>query len=542
MSNMNPRSPTVFVSWAHSDEGWSSEQAAAWGAEVQMFCILLRSLGIDAEADVFHFHEAGIDWNHFGPREIADRDFTIVVLSPAWKQRWEGRNSPDTGAGAVAEANELHGLFNSDQGEFREKVVLVRLPMVAGEDVVPNTLSGVQRVSISEISPDGLDDLVRLLTRQPKHPLPPLGEIPILPPDPPPSTSIQPPGRSAGPVGALEISEIDREIGALREALARIPEPQAGEGPHLPWYRAWHGVANELDALERRRTQLIESQAQPSRTTTLQGDPTHAVVSPTLPTPTMRELREKAPTTPGAPDHWMLFDGLLLLRFVLSAAPPRRWGSTSQSLKGALEAAADAAVDFAANNWPPNAPILILDEFTRSWKTKRPGIWEAGHVAFIPGSPRASVAAALDSIRSILAIDRTFGTAVPPNEHGGGYFAAYDSVIAAELTSALILGAHLIAGFDADEVDFGVQISAAPSDHGLVSAESYAPASNPFRDPDPLITPNGSPAPTHFSDVARLDVQEVIRDPVQAARSLLDPWLATFRNRDVFDSIYQDQA
>lgn len=103
--------PKAFVTWAHSGEDWTDEQAEAWAEQVRTFCIVLRSRGIDVDADVFHLDEQGINWDHFGPTGIRESEFTIIAASVPWKERWEGNNSPRAGAGAVAEANELHGIF-----------------------------------------------------------------------------------------------------------------------------------------------------------------------------------------------------------------------------------------------------------------------------------------------------------------------------------------------------------------------------------------------------------------------------------------------
>jgi len=151
------RHPTAFVTWAHSGDGWTDDNARAWADEIRTFCIVLRGLGIDVEADVFHFDEPGINWDHFGPRAIADRDFTIVAASVPWKERWDGRNDPRVGAGAVAEANQLHGMFARDQQQFAERVVIVELPMAIGRGGVPDGLSGVPRFEVREVSLDGLE-------------------------------------------------------------------------------------------------------------------------------------------------------------------------------------------------------------------------------------------------------------------------------------------------------------------------------------------------------------------------------------------------
>ena len=67
-----------------------------------------------------------------GARQGPHERVVIVVLSEAWKQRWQGTNAPTVGAGAVAEADTLQGIFGKNQAEFQRKTLLVLLPGVQG--------------------------------------------------------------------------------------------------------------------------------------------------------------------------------------------------------------------------------------------------------------------------------------------------------------------------------------------------------------------------------------------------------------------------
>jgi hypothetical protein len=108
-------SPRAFVTWAHRDPEWDDAQATRWREEVRSFAYVLRSLGVDAEIDLFRRSQRGIDWTRYGPKEIEDRDWVLVVLSRAWLERWQGRNLPTIGAGAAAEADALRGIFSKNQ-------------------------------------------------------------------------------------------------------------------------------------------------------------------------------------------------------------------------------------------------------------------------------------------------------------------------------------------------------------------------------------------------------------------------------------------
>ena len=223
---------------------------------------------IDVDIDLFHQAEPGVDWTRFGPRRIDDVEWVIVALSRAWRERWEGRNPPTEGAGAVAEADALKSLFARDQDAFRRKVVLVTLPSRRGEDLVPIGLDGVQRRGLRDYSRGEVTPLIRLLTNQPEYPAAPLGGSPELPPvEPPPIDPVrqQPTASNADPrrpeLTSEPLQEIDEQIGAIEEALALTPQPEAADGPNLPASRAWRQLNDRLAALERARAEINPRQA-----------------------------------------------------------------------------------------------------------------------------------------------------------------------------------------------------------------------------------------------------------------------------------------
>jgi HEAT repeat protein len=183
--------PTALLSWAHRSPGWDDDRTAAWQEEIVQLVRELRMRGIDVDLDLHHSSERGIDWTRFGPRAVMDNDWVIVALSPGWRERWEARNDPTTGAGTAAEADALLSIFYGDgQDVFRAKLVLAILPSMRSEDVVPAGLHGIHRFEIDEISFAGLEPLLRLLTDQPRHPAEPLGTIPDLPPAAPPNSAV----------------------------------------------------------------------------------------------------------------------------------------------------------------------------------------------------------------------------------------------------------------------------------------------------------------------------------------------------------------
>jgi len=173
--------PTVFVSWAHSNDAWSSAEAKAWQAEVADFSATLVQLGVDADVDLFHLDEP-MDWTRFGPRRIQESDMTVVVISEAWSQRWSGDNDPRVGAGAAAEADTLKGLFARNQAEWQRRLAIVLFPGTA-DAVVPPDLDRVARLYVDLSEPDSVEAVVRLITGQPRYPKPSLGSLPTFGPD-----------------------------------------------------------------------------------------------------------------------------------------------------------------------------------------------------------------------------------------------------------------------------------------------------------------------------------------------------------------------
>lgn len=172
---------SVFVSWAHRDPSWTDDEALAWQQTVTEFTGLLRLNGIEGEVDLYEQHNPEIDWTRYGPAMVENSDFTLIAISRAYKARWEGTNDPKEGAGAVAEANALKGMFQKDQANFQARVKLVVLPGASVSDI-PAELMNLQRFTLTSIDELQIEDLVRTLTAQPSYPRPPLGVIPTLRP------------------------------------------------------------------------------------------------------------------------------------------------------------------------------------------------------------------------------------------------------------------------------------------------------------------------------------------------------------------------
>ncbi|MGY1691127.1 hypothetical protein [Geodermatophilus sp. SYSU D01105] len=283
-----PAAPQVVISWSHASnagrglEDRAAQRAAdeAWRDEVLEFFVALRRLGIDADIDLAHFSERGVDWTRWGPRMVRERD-VIAVVNAGWRRAWEESGDGRTGRGAAAEVDVLLSMFNEDRDAFQKKVVPVLLPSCDDSDV-PYGLDRLPRVRVPAFDDDGMTPLLRILTNQPEYPVPSLGAIPLLPPAA--SAGIQRrldhPAAVGGSAAAHDQvgitdsvtvehvrggaeedrdtteAELRDEIALLRSALRQVPQPGPGEGPHLPWYRTWEQLQLQLAGLQRQLADL----------------------------------------------------------------------------------------------------------------------------------------------------------------------------------------------------------------------------------------------------------------------------------------------
>lgn len=281
--------PHVFISWSHAsdaalhaeDAGGRREADAAWTSQVFRFFAALRDFGINADIDLTHLSDADVDWTRFGPKLIRECDVILGVVNTAWRSAWEESGDSQNGRGAAAEVDVLHSIFARDRDAFQGKLLLVLLP--GSHDVdVPHGLDRVQRVRVDTFDLEGMTGLLRILTKQPAYPLPPLGQLPVL--SPAADALIQrrleatPAGGTVNSLSddvtitdsvtveiarsvahaetAKDAAGLRDEIALLRSSLDRLPAPAPGEGPHLPWYRAWERMSRQLAALEGQLTAL----------------------------------------------------------------------------------------------------------------------------------------------------------------------------------------------------------------------------------------------------------------------------------------------
>lgn len=279
--------PTALISWAHDSNDGGQAADEAWKATVLDFMTGLRVHGdVDAHLDVAYSSDP-VDWSRWGPDMARRSDFVLVVVNKAWTRRFNGTETPGRGAGAVAEADELLGLFSRDRSTFDRKVIPILLPGASIDDL-PDRLRGrLTYYQVRSFDEAGLEPLLRRIHGKPEHPLPPLrGSTPPLPPArqftapatqparssqrPSPArvaTSIQeftPAPPASEPFGILPEAELRNRLDVVASALRALPPEAGNDNLALPWARQWHQLMAErasIDAeLQRRqgREGLVE--------------------------------------------------------------------------------------------------------------------------------------------------------------------------------------------------------------------------------------------------------------------------------------------
>jgi len=527
-------SPSVFASWAHRDPGWSDERAHAWRQEVLSFVTVLRSLGIDVDIDLYHLHDRRVDWTRWGPARVQTSDIVLGIVSPGWRGRVEGSNAATQGAGSAAEADVLLGTFGRDQDALRRKLVLVVLPSMRDTDAIPDRFQGIARVTLDELSPASLNPVLHVLLDVPLHEMPPLGNLPDLVP----FTGSAPARGSANQADEDTTIRARRRllgerIGVLREALSHLEEPVAPVDRELPWHDAWIQLSRQLAELEEERRHLADGPEDSSVAAAADTRDARSV-SGAAPPRTTRQILDLASKTPGGPDHWMLYDGMLLLHVVVVPVPGLIRHPAAADPSGELEAAVRRGAQV-AHGWPDGVSLL-LSRLRRGWSAITPHVWGAGRSSTdaVSLAMRPTAAATFSTRTGVLTIDRTWPTAVVDDRGRLVYHAAREPEVAAELLISLRMGASLVSvlpGLAA--VDVAIVIEAAPKGR-LVSSERAVDGGR-FGEPHDGIKPTAE-VPSHHTDGDRFELND-LRDPYRAVSSLVGPWLSTFRGDKLLERL-----
>jgi hypothetical protein len=161
---MSEAVPVVFISYSHDSPGHRDKVLA--------FADRLRADGIDAQLDQYtQFPPEG--WNAHCARQIRRVDRVLIVSTEIYRRRWDGEEEPGRGNGVRSEANLIRNYFYEEGSEGSKFVPILFAGAI--EAHIPGELRGLGRYRAD--TPDGFEQLYRLLTGQHDTPAPPIGQI-----------------------------------------------------------------------------------------------------------------------------------------------------------------------------------------------------------------------------------------------------------------------------------------------------------------------------------------------------------------------------
>lgn len=194
----------VFISYARETPE-HTEQVRALGT------LLRTRFAIDAHMDTW-YEDTRRDWPQWATEQVDDAAYVLAIASPAFRARADGRTPADVGRGARFEGALLRSRLTHDQDEWTRRILPVVLPGHSVDDI-PRFLmpySGSHYI-VPEITEEGVTDLVRALTGQPRHPMPELSGSSVLP-----AVPTDPPARSHGWPAVQRVNMIDHsDIGTI---------------------------------------------------------------------------------------------------------------------------------------------------------------------------------------------------------------------------------------------------------------------------------------------------------------------------------------
>ncbi len=113
------RSCRVFLSYAHESREHVERVAHLYE--------LLRNNGVDAYADIVASQDRQ-DWERWTHRQMSMADRVLVIVSPEYKQRFEGTAASGIGRGARYEARFIREHLYRDEETGIRKFIPVMLP------------------------------------------------------------------------------------------------------------------------------------------------------------------------------------------------------------------------------------------------------------------------------------------------------------------------------------------------------------------------------------------------------------------------------
>lgn len=167
------RSPLVFVCYIHESDQHKND--------VLRFATFLREHGIDAQLDLWFLDERR-DWYPWALDLISRADFVVVIASPLCRVVGDGHVADHLNLGGQSEMALLRELTHRERTEWTRKILPVLLPGRTAEEI-PLFLQGyaADHYLVSEFTAAGANDLLRMLSGQPRHHMPRLRPPVVLP-------------------------------------------------------------------------------------------------------------------------------------------------------------------------------------------------------------------------------------------------------------------------------------------------------------------------------------------------------------------------
>jgi len=150
---------------------------------VRRFATFLTGRGIWVDLDVVESNKERQDWAGWATTRMTRADYVLVIVSARYRLVADGEADGDVHRGAQYEARILREWLYGDPDTWRRKILPVVLPGHAVTDIPiflePRTNT---HFIIEEIDDVGTDELLRVLTGQPRDMRPRLGRLPELGP------------------------------------------------------------------------------------------------------------------------------------------------------------------------------------------------------------------------------------------------------------------------------------------------------------------------------------------------------------------------
>ncbi|MDI5976854.1 SEFIR domain-containing protein [Amycolatopsis magusensis] len=165
------RPPRIFITYSHDDERHKTL--------VREFGTFLHTqVGVDVYLDQWD-DDGRRDWSVWAIKQLTEADFVLVIASPAYKVRAEGRAAPAEGQGAQFEAAMLRDNITKDMPRATRRILPVVLPGRSAEEIpVFLNAHSTTRYEIGEFTLAGISDLLTAFTGVPRFAKPKRGTWP----------------------------------------------------------------------------------------------------------------------------------------------------------------------------------------------------------------------------------------------------------------------------------------------------------------------------------------------------------------------------